>query len=258
MSDISEVIKNLWGKYQDAVDDLTEFVKDSTESLDERVAQYTEIRCYLRRVKAGEVVERPRRPGESVHTVTTDEKGLDRFIKGADNLLAAYERHSGMLLEMAFIYLVSIYEAYIQDVFGAVLLRKPEALRSKKQLTYEKILELQESGRLLDYLVEREVHELSYRSVRDQVNYYRDKFKIDLEASGVPIEVLVEINAVRNLLMHNKGVINHVFISLVPKSNAFIGHRFIISNSYWLDLVEALNRIAAYARDAIIEKFDGA
>jgi uncharacterized protein YeeX (DUF496 family) len=44
MSDISEVIKNLWGKYQDAVDDLTDFVKNSSESLNERAAEYTELR----------------------------------------------------------------------------------------------------------------------------------------------------------------------------------------------------------------------
>ncbi len=57
--------------------------------------------------------------------------------------------------------------------------------------------------------------ELSYKSIRDQADYYRERFGIAIEDSGIPFGDLVELRAIRNILIHNNGIINHIFLEQV-------------------------------------------
>lgn len=123
------------------------------------------------------------------------------------------DKYPHLLMSMAFIYLIALFDSFLTDVFAAVLIERPETLKSKKQLTYDRILELHQKGELVEFMARREINELSYKSMADQFDYYKAKFNIDLADSNVELAALVEIRARRNLLVHNNGVVDDIYRS---------------------------------------------
>ena len=111
---------------------------------------------------------------------------------------------------LGLIYLVAVFEGYLSDIVREILLTHPEALKSNRQLTVEEVLAQGGKKQMLNYLVEKEIDDLLYKSFPDVSKYFNEKFKINLNDSEIPAENVVEIQATRNIHIHNKGVVNEV------------------------------------------------
>ncbi len=114
--------------------------------------------------------------------------------------------------EMALVYLVSRLEAFLKDYLQAMLLQDPRRLRSSTQLTYEEALRYPSMPALRRALAEREAEALGYKSI-DEVEKTLHK-KFDVRLSNFPSwQSTREIVYRRNLLVHNRGVINDIYRS---------------------------------------------
>jgi len=82
-------------------------------------------------------------------------------------------------------------------------------------------------------MARREINELSYKSMADQSDYYKAKFNIDLADSGVELAALVEIRSRRNLLVHNNGIVNDMYMETVKYTTYNLGERVEITFDYW-------------------------
>lgn len=143
-------------------------------------------------------------------------------------------RYPAMVMDMSFVYLCAAYDAYFQDYLVSFILAQPSCLRSKRQLTYERILEQLEAGTLLQYLAQREAHELGYKSFDEQIQYLRDRLGVKLSPDEADIPLLQEAVAVRNLIMHNDGVVNEIFLEgSGGRGDYVVGHRVEITATYW-------------------------
>lgn len=160
-----------------------------------------------------------------------------------------------LTLRMSFVYLMALFDAYLSDTFEAVVRSKPEVLRSKKQLTYEKALEFSSMEDLIKYLAMREINELSYRSIKDQVDYYRDRFGFAISECGVSVDTLTELRARRNIFVHNNGMVNHLYLELVPLTAYTLGEIITVSSEYFEDAVRTLGQVASFATTSLTEKF---
>jgi hypothetical protein len=109
-------------------------------------------------------------------------------------------------------------------------------------------------GTLIEFLAEREVAELGYRAFRDQAEYYREKFKLEIGAMA-EVDQLVEIHARRNLFVHNGGVVNRRYLDAVTDTSATFGQRLDVSSEYWAETVEVLSNVARHARDHLTRKY---
>jgi hypothetical protein len=162
---------------------------------------------------------------------------------------------SDMSLRMAFIYLVAHFDAFLADVLEAVLVSDPNCLKSKKkQLTYEEILAYTTIEEIKTFIAKREVHEFGYKSIKDQATYFKDRFNILLEDSGISIEMLSEIVAARNLLVHSNGVVNHIYLNIVPNSPYKQGDTFAIILTYWDATAGCLRKVADHITDELTDK----
>jgi len=91
-----------------------------------------------------------------------------------------------ILEDMAVIYLVALFDAFLVDILSTILTNKPEMMKSsKKSLTYEKIIELRNPVELIVYLVQKEMNEFSYKSIKEQAEYVSSRFGINIEDSGI-------------------------------------------------------------------------
>ena len=72
--------------------------------------------------------------------------------------------------------------------------------------------------------VESDRAELSHQSFRDQADYYRDKFNLEIAAMA-DLDELVEYHARRNLYVHNGDFVYSRYLDAVSDSTAAMGER---------------------------------
>lgn len=114
--------------------------------------------------------------------------------------------------EMALVYLVTRLEAFLKDYFAEYLLQDPRRLRSSNTLTYEQALSFSSMTALKRGLADREAEKLGYGSIDDVAQAMEKRFSVRL--SEFPNWTTVrEMVYRRNLLVHNKGIVNDVYRS---------------------------------------------
>ena len=102
--------------------------------------------------------------------------------------------------------------------------------------------------------MDRELNEIKYERVADWFAYLERIAKL-----GVPtaeeIERLAEIKAGRDILVHNKGVVNATYLSKAGKCARFaVGQRLDIDLEYHLASWEAIKKLVSDLSAAMIEK----
>jgi len=170
--------------------------------------------------------------------------------------ISIIDAYPDLLLRLCFIYAVALFDGFVSDVLQILLTSKPEAMRSsKKQLSYESILRILEKGDLISFMAEREINEFGYKAIQDQAQYCQDRFGINLEESGVAITRLSEIRAVRNLLVHSAGIVNSIYLDIVPSSVDKIGEGITLAIEEVQSASNDLFTAAKFLHRALIEKF---
>ena len=255
---VSEIYDNSWGK---AII-LRNYLTDTKKSLDifsKDSKTFVKIFGDMREYNEDTGIDESDLESEEErdwYIITLDQQQLRRFNKEMRKHRVIVEHYPNMLMDMAFIYLVSLFDAYMVDIFAAVLNLRPETLKSSsKTLSYDKIIDLMRDNKIISYLVQREINEISYGSILEQNKYYQSRFNINLEGSGVGIDLLSEIKARRNIIVHNNGVVNAIYLQSVKNPVYKEGDRVDISVDYWNDSFTNLDIVAKYIKVSIINKF---
>lgn len=116
--------------------------------------------------------------------------------------------------EMALVYLVTRLEAFLKDYLAEYLLQDARRLRSGTTLTYEQAISFSSMAALRRALADREAERLGYGSIDDVAQGMEKRFNVRL--SEFPSwKQIREIVYRRNLLVHNKGMVNDVYRSKV-------------------------------------------
>lgn len=118
---------------------------------------------------------------------------------------------------------VSFIEQYLEAIIRGILIKYPgklsvevENTSSKKDLQEEKKIDLKDilSAKSLDdiYLtvINQKIYKLFYASPTDYFKYLSNVIQIDLDAEL--IANYVEIKATRDLIIHNNGKVNQIYI----------------------------------------------
>lgn len=247
-------ISGIHKTYADAVLLLSAYVQDIDEAIKKIQADHDTLITKLVTVRSGQPDLTPPSPGQKLIQLKLSEEQTDLIIdvmKRAQSHAGAYP---GLALRMSFVYLVALFDAFLTDAFEAVIHQRPEMLKSKKQISYEKLLDFSSLDSLVEYMAKREMNELSYKSIKEQAEHYRDRFGVSLEASGVSLPVLVELRAARNLLVHSNGVVNHIYLEQVAATSYALGESIVVERTYFDSAVQSLNKVAAHVANALAEK----
>src|SRR6266545_6126446 len=112
---------------------------------------------------------------------------------------------------------------YISELLALVFRSRPETLRSNEQVRLDLILQHDTMENLVSDLAERKVQSLSYQGMRDVATWVQERLGLKLLSNPVSLERTVRIIEVRNLIAHNRAVVNRLFLTRVPDSPAAIG-----------------------------------
>jgi len=205
--------------------------------------------------KAGAPDPSPVNADEKTVRLELKPEDMDFLIDVMRSAKSSSSQYPDVTYRMSFVYLVALFDAFLSDVFSQVARARPNLLKSsKKQVSYDKLLEFGSFEALIEFIASRELNELSYKSMKDQADYYRDRFGVALDDSGVPVSELIELRSTRNLLVHNNGVVNQIYLELVPNSTYRAGDYVKLDASYFDQAVRSLKEVAAFITEKLIEK----
>jgi hypothetical protein len=194
---------------------------------------------------------------ESTTTPVDRGTSIDRgFLeRTAEDLEHIKVRFPELLLEMAFIYRVALFDALLPDLLNAVLVSRPEMLRSDKKLSHEQILDCTDMPSLIALMVQKELQSVSYQSISDQQSWMRKHLGIELFDDQDECNQMIELTARRNLFVHANGFVNERYKTLIPTSSYIVGERLLVTEEYWAASDEILQTVSDHLLHEIHRKF---
>jgi hypothetical protein len=162
-------------------------------------------------------------PGKGNATVLINANGL-----GAGNVEKFFralrdwgkgEARSRLLFNSSLISLVSSVEWFFSRVLHAYFRKYPQAaVSTEKTFSFDDLTHFGTIDEARQYLIERRVEDILRGSFSDWIKYFRNSIKLTMTYLDPCMDMLVETCERRNLLVHNNGVTNNIYLSKVsPK-----------------------------------------
>jgi len=107
----------------------------------------------------------------------------------------------------------------VPDVLTAVLVSRPDMLKSDKKLPHQQILDCPDMPSIIALMAQKELLSVSYQSIVDQQTWVRKHLRIELFDTQGQCDQMIELTARRNLFVHANGLVNERYNTLVPSSS---------------------------------------
>ncbi|MBW3576916.1 MAG: hypothetical protein KY462_04085 [Actinobacteria bacterium] len=127
--------------------------------------------------------------------------------------LEAVKRNRGVILESLISNSVDSFLAYIGQLLGEIFRARPETLRSGQTVRIDQVLEYDDLSELIDWLAEERVVTLTYKGFYDLQADLERALGFTLVPDEDAVREMMYFIEVRNLLVHNLGLINRRFLS---------------------------------------------
>lgn len=140
------------------------------------------------------------------------------------------------------IYAVSAFEVFLNKFLTILYDAEPRAIKNNaKSLTYEEILSYTSFKSLKQKMISNILHDFFYKSIAEQITIMDKKFgfklifddtKSTIFDKHVNLTTLTEIYSIRNIILHNDGIINDIFIKNNPSSTYKLGDVIELESEY--------------------------
>ncbi len=112
----------------------------------------------------------------------------------------------------------SSYDIYLSTLLKKAIINKKMFGLIEKQLSLCDILKYSTNEELVSVCVEEKISELMRKSHKEQIKWVEKAFKIDIINSFSEWKTVFEFFQIRNIIVHNDGVVNQIFINELKKN----------------------------------------
>jgi hypothetical protein len=120
-------------------------------------------------------------------------------------------RSCDILREMSLVYVIAIFENFLQRVLQISFIKKPEALKTcQKNLTYEELLKFTNLDSVKNGIIEKEIMIVN-EDIEDVRRYVEMKFAIEISQLTDNWKEFKERFYRRNIIIHNSGIPNKLY-----------------------------------------------
>jgi hypothetical protein len=169
--------------------------------------------------------------------------------------VAQMETHSIVLEEMVFCRGVNSFLTYLADLMTLIYGKYPKKLPADKQTTYGYCIDHHLAGDLVTALAEQTVMELTHQRPDALAKYFKKNLDLGLftkDADSTNAALCVDI---RNVITHNRGIINRFFIQRNPRFANDIGKRVVLGEHERFEMLGGLGYCARQLDIRAIKKF---
>lgn len=157
----------------------------------------------------------------------SDEVKKQEMIEGWKKRVSATQalrENRQFFVEVIFVRHVENFLNYLSSLLYEIFTQRPETLRSSDKIEVASVLRHDSVESIVRDLAERKVEALSYSSFADLVEFFQERFNLQL-ATTDEIRQISEAIEIRNISVHNRCVINKRHVSRVHISDEQIGRR---------------------------------
>jgi hypothetical protein len=162
----------------------------------------------------------------------------DEPFDDAKGAVETLRRHKQLLLQLAHSRGVDNYLTYLADLLALLFENRPETMRAKlnepsrqeqpESIPLDTVLQYSTMEDLVDALAERRVTELSHRGMHSLASYLRDKLGFELVPDAETFDEIIYIVEVRNLIAHNRAVVNRLFLQRVKDESLKLEKQIVL------------------------------
>lgn len=142
---------------------------------------------------------------------------------------AHIKRFARFVMEMMVVRGADNFLTYVSELLALVFTSRPETLKSSETVKLEEILQHPTMDDLVKRLAERRVERLSYQGMKDLQKDLAEKLNFEIFPSPEPLARAVRIIEIRNLFVHNRGIVNRTFLTRTGDSSLPIDSLFKLS-----------------------------
>ncbi|TPL84066.1 hypothetical protein FJ950_17890 [Mesorhizobium sp. B2-3-14] len=109
---------------------------------------------------------------------------------------------------------------YLSDVIQRAMRKRPELVKSGQSIKIEEVFDFKSRREMINYLIDRKINALSYGGMNEIERFIAESLGIPMFNSDderIKMKVLIES---RNVLVHNRGIINSLFLKRIDKATA--------------------------------------
>ncbi|NEX94649.1 hypothetical protein [Caulobacter sp. 17J65-9] len=122
---------------------------------------------------------------------------------------------------------------YYSEIIQAAINKRPELLKSSQTIRLDEVLAFKRYSDIVSYLVDKRINSLSYGGILQMEEYMRDRLGIETFKDDDQKHLLLIFIELRNILTHNRGVVNDLFLSRVKNH---MGFKFRSGKQFHCDL----------------------
>jgi hypothetical protein len=158
------------------------------------------------------------------------------------------------LAESVFQHFVALFEDFVFDLLRLWLTAYPAGIpnKDKKPVDLAMVIDAADKDAILGFIIDRELNALKYDRPMSWFRYLNDRVKLGCPTDE-QIERFAEIKASRDLLSHNRGIVNETYVQKAGgRARYKLGQRLEIPEPYlretWTLIGEMVHDMAAAAR----------
>ena len=144
---------------------------------------------------------------------------------------------------------------YLADLVTLIYEKYPKMLQSDKQTSYRFCIEHHIAGDLIPALAEKTVMELTHQSLDVLAKYFEKKLDLVLFTKKADLEKAALSVDIRNVITHNRGIVNRFFIQRNPKFAEDLGKRVVLDEQERREMLSTLGYRARQLDLRAIKKF---
>ena len=168
---------------------------------------------------------------------------------------ATIEQQWWVLNDMLLARVVDNYLTFLSQTLAAVFEMRPEALRSRDKMEVEEVLRHDSMEDLVATIAEKKVRDLSYRSVPDIGGYFDKRLGISLTPSRGDLSAIEVLVAQRNVVVHNRAKVDHLYKRKVHSSFERIGEDLPVGYEHVVAAARTLSCSVRHIEEQVIAKF---
>lgn len=130
--------------------------------------------------------------------------------------------------------LVMLYahlDAFMAETMRTICLAQPAVLKNEKKFSWNKIIECGNWDSLFDTIVEHYVYEFGYMSIRERIQFLKEKHGLELLLITKRLDEIVMAENLRHIIIHNGGVVSNAFIEKTGRVDVKIGEMIHVTNN---------------------------
>ncbi len=185
------------------------------------------------------------------HRISAENPATGTRIDQDDLVRLAPQYTREYLAVFTFRQFVSAFEAFLFNFLHRLLLHNPWQF-SERQLDFETVLQAASRDEIISGVILRQLNELKYEHLHKWFAAVNKAVKLDCPTED-EIDTLAEIKAARDILEHNAGVVNEIYLRKAGKKTRYgVGDHVEIEDIYHLESWRLIKKVVRDITSAAI------